>query len=96
MPSEKLKNFMENGSHAVFLRMVGTWIDNYHMGTGILFAEAAGDTFNATGHYPTGDQVWRWRTTLGMPSDNELVITAYNIEPGAEEVLAVKIRYDRV
>ena len=72
------------------------WIDNFHMGTGILFSEGKGAGFNALGHYTAEGQTWGWRTEITMPTVNELVISANNVIPGEGEMPATEIRYSRM
>ena len=72
------------------------WIDDFHMGTGILFSEGTGPNFNALGHYTAEGQTWGWRTEITMPNTNELVMSAYNVIPEEGEMLATEIRYNRV
>jgi len=39
---------------------------------------------------------WKWRTTIDLVNENEMIITIYNISPAGEEVKAVETRYTRV
>lgn len=77
------------------------WMDTFHMGTGILFSqgEAEGPFYNVKGSYEAGEtneQLWGWRTEIKIVSNDELVITAYNIEPSGEETKATETVYKRV
>ncbi|TLV00694.1 DUF1579 domain-containing protein [Dyadobacter luticola] len=76
------------------------WVDSFHMGTGILFSESAfsENGFSVLGSYGSPDfpEPWGWRTTLELRNPDELVITAYNIEPGGEDQIATETVYKRV
>lgn len=76
------------------------WVDSFHMGTGIMFSE--GDA-NPAGHSVLGSyggggmpEPWGWRTTIEVKSDDQILITAYNIEPGGAEERATEINYRRM
>ena len=75
------------------------WIDDFHMNYGILFSQGkqTANGFSVSGIYAVGENEpdWGWRTQYEMVSDNELVITMYNIMPGAPEELAVEVLYSR-
>ena len=76
------------------------WIDSFHMSTGILFSEgeAGAEVFSVLGSYggPDIPVPWGWRTTLEMISDNELIVTAFNITPDGQEAKATETIYQRV
>ncbi len=75
------------------------WIDNLHMGTGILFSEAQGHDsgFSVLGRYPDtgGGPDWGWRTEVQIVDKDHIVITAYNISPSGEGAKAIEIAYER-
>ncbi len=81
-------------------RFQTAWVDSFHMGTGIMFSEgeASLDGHSVLGSYGGGGmpEPWGWRTEIKMNGDDQLTITAYNIEPGASEEKATEISYSRV
>ncbi len=78
------------------------WIDSFHTSTFILFSEGQRNTTEnkVLGKYtyvtPETEQVWGWRTELNIISNDEILITAYNITPEGEEQKATEIAYNRV
>ncbi len=44
---------------------------------------------------PEAEQYWGWRTNIEIVSDDEIVITAYNISPEGEEVKATETVYKK-
>lgn len=77
------------------------WVDSFHTGTSIIFSVASSQErggFNVLGSYGDGQggPRWGWRTEITQPSEDELVITMFNIEPGGAEARAVETRYGRV
>lgn len=74
------------------------WVDSFHMSTGIMFSEGDGaDKFSAFGTYFTGPDTprWGWRTELEQVDDDNIVITAYNVEPDSDDQIATETRYTR-
>ncbi len=77
------------------------WIDSFHTGTFIMFSEGKRNTdeFKMLGSYayvtPETEQHWGWRTEINMTSDDDVVITAYNISPEGEESKATEFVYKR-
>ena len=74
------------------------WVDSFHMSSGIMFSEGdAGEKFSAFGTYFTGPNTprWGWRTELEMIDEDNIVITAYNVEPDSADQIATETRYTR-
>lgn len=76
------------------------WTDSFHNGTSMMFCEGSKDdaAFNVLGHYdaPDGSPPWGWRTNIAMISENDLVITMFNITPDGTEAVAVETSYKRI
>ncbi len=83
-------------------RFESAWVDSFHTGTAIMFSEGerGKNDFKMLGSYayvtPETEQHWGWRTHIDVNSDNEIVITAYNISPNGEESKATEIIYQRI
>lgn len=78
------------------------WVDSFHNGSAIMFSEGKkGDAnINILGGYayvtPEVEQYWGWRTQIEIVSDNEVLITAYNISPEGQETKATETRYRKI
>jgi len=76
-----------------------SWVDSFHTNTGIMFCvgKEIDNGFSVTGSYPdpTGGPDWEWRTEVELTGD-ELVMTAYNINPEGGEAKAVETRLMRI
>ena len=83
-------------------RFQSAWIDSFHTGTAIMFSEGERENkdFKMLGSYayvtPETEQHWGWRTHIDLVSDDEVIITAYNIEPDGEESKATEIVYRKI
>ncbi|WP_316737550.1 DUF1579 domain-containing protein [Pedobacter aquatilis] len=78
-----------------YQRFSASWIDTFHMGTQIMLSsgEFTENGFSILGSYGSpeyGDQPWGWRTELEVISNDEIVLSAYNISPEGEEAKATE------
>jgi hypothetical protein len=90
------------GYHLELGKFQCAWIDSFHTGTAIMFSEGKKDEkdISVLGSYayvtPEMEQHWGWRTNIGFISDDEIIITAYNISPDGQETKATEIIYKKV
>lgn len=77
-----------------------SWIDTFHMGTGILHSigSETGPGFSVLGSYggPEIPEPWGWRTELELTNANQFAITAFNISPAGEEAKATETIFHRI
>ena len=70
-----------------------SWVDSFHNNTAVMFCtgNSRDNGFSVLGSYPdpTGGPDWSWRTEVELRED-ELIITAYNIEPEGGEAKATE------
>ncbi|WP_375758769.1 DUF1579 domain-containing protein [Corallococcus exercitus] len=88
------------GYHLDGRQFTMSWVDTFHVGTDImtlLGAAGVSDRFSVLGTYFTGEQSprWGWRVDIQVTGPDALVVTHFNIEPGAEPQKAIEIQYKR-
>lgn len=90
------------GFHLALGKFQSIWLDSFHNGSAMMFSEGKkGDNnLNVLGSYayvtPELEQHWGWRTLIDIVSNDEILITAYNISPEGDEVKATEVNYKRV
>jgi hypothetical protein len=77
-----------------------SWIDTFHMGTGIMqsLGSETGNGFSVLGSYG-GEGIpepWGWRTELEIINSDQFVLRAFNISPEGEEAKATETIYHRI
>ncbi|MFB1478769.1 DUF1579 domain-containing protein [Corallococcus sp. RDP092CA] len=88
------------GHHLDGRRFTMAWVDTFHVGTDIMTLQGepgVSDRFSVTGSYSTGEQSprWGWRVDIELTGPDALVITHFNIEPGAAPQRAIELQYKR-
>lgn len=94
-----LQGMMIIGYSLQFGRYHCAWIDSFHNGTNTMYSEQDGTSgLSFTGKYGSDNpsEQWGWRTEISHPSEDELIITMFNITPEGEEAKAVETVYKRV
>ncbi len=99
LEGKPLEGIMIIGYSLQFARYNCAWIDSFHNGTNIMFSEQ----FNSVGISFTGkygsdipSEQWGWKTEITMPSEDDLIITMFNLSPEGEEAKAVETIYRRI
>lgn len=70
--------------------------DSFHSGRTIMQCSGSDPRrWSALGTYDAMEQTWGWRTQVEQPSDDELLIQAWNVEPDGTEHLATRATYRR-
>jgi hypothetical protein len=90
------------GFHIDLQQYQCAWIDSFHTGLAIMLSKGEKgelEQMSMLGSYayvtPETEQHWGWRTSIEFRSDDEVVITAYNISPEGEEAKATEVVYNR-
>ncbi|MHA7630555.1 DUF1579 domain-containing protein [Corallococcus sp. M7] len=100
MGGKPLSGIATLGYHLDGRQFTMSWVDTFHVGTDImnlLGEPGVGDRVSVTGSYHTGEQSprWGWRVDIDVAGPDALVITHFNIEPGAAPQKAIEIQYKR-
>lgn len=72
------------------------WSDTFHYPGAVMHCKSSSPEMNVTGSYVVDGTTWLWRTSVELPSPNELLITAWFVDQEDEETLATEARYQRV
>ena len=77
-----------------------SWIDTFHMGTGIMqsIGNETGNGFSVLGSYGGEGmpEPWGWRTELEIINSDQFLIRAFNISPEGDEAKATETIYHRI
>lgn len=77
-----------------------SWVDTFHMGTGIMqsVGHETGAGFTVSGSYGGTDmpEPWGWRTELAILNTDQFTLTAFNISPQGEEAKATETVFRRI
>ena len=96
---EALHGYCIIGYNLVREQFEAAWIDQVHMGTGMMFSvgQKTEKGFSVLGSYAVGqgNPDWGWRTEVLLDGEN-LLVTAYNISPEGQEARGVETRYQRI
>ncbi|RKH63765.1 DUF1579 domain-containing protein [Corallococcus aberystwythensis] len=100
MGGKPLSGVATLGYHLDKQQFTMSWVDTFHVGTDImplLGEPGVSDRISVTGSYFTGEQSprWGWRVDIEVKGPDALVITHFNIEPGAAPQKAIEIQYKR-
>lgn len=93
---QPLEGLMILGKQLSANKFQSVWLDSFHTGTDMMFSESkrGADTLSVLGTYvyatPEKEEIWGWRTTIELLTDDELIITAYNVSPAGEESKATE------
>ena len=75
-------------------KCVCSWIDSFHMGTGIMFSEGEEhrNAFIVNGQYTDTEsrEIWGWRTELEFVNPDAFILRASHISPEGEEIKAIE------
>ncbi|MFP2895568.1 DUF1579 domain-containing protein [Corallococcus sp. 4LFB] len=100
MGGKPLSGIATLGYHLDGQHFTMSWVDTFHVGTDIMTLQGeagVSDRFSVLGSYRTGDDSprWGWRVDIQVTGPDSLVVTHFNIEPGAAPQKAIEIQYKR-